>query len=101
MNAPASSSGLPRRVILVAAMLEERFLNADCVAYGRMKSAEYRMFSGKHRKAPASTRRDNFWFSVGRALGRGPGCPTKYEQAKRAEINAARDVLRNGSETTQ
>lgn len=87
---------LPRRQIVVAAALAERFLNPDMAAYGRLHFAEARMWSGKFRQVRQSNHRDYFWHCVGRALsaayGR-RGCPTEYERAVRSDIDAARAAI--------
>jgi len=83
----------PGRVIKAAAALAERYMNPDVAAYGRLHFAEGRMWSGKFRRAPASERREQFWFSVGRALGAAygrRGCPTDYERDMRREIDSVR-----------
>jgi hypothetical protein len=90
----------PRRVVRAAAVLAERYLNGDVAAYGRLHFAEGRMWSGKFRRATASERRDQFWFSVGRALGAAygrRGCPTDYERAMRRAIDSARELIAAGA----
>jgi hypothetical protein len=84
----AHSAPAPRRVIVVAAALAERYLNPDVAAFNRSRHAKW-----GNGRAPASTRREHFWFVVGRALGAAygrRGCPTDYERAMRREIDAAR-----------
>jgi hypothetical protein len=87
---------LPRRVIVAAAALAERYGNPDVAAYGRKHFAEGRMWSGKFRPVKASERREQYWHSVGRALGAAygyRGCPTDYERAVRCDIDAARAAI--------
>ena len=86
---------LPSRVILTAALLAERYQNADVVAYRRATSGERRC-GNRYIVAPSTPRREQFWFSVGRALGAAyerRGCPTNYERAVRIDIDKARAAI--------
>lgn len=79
-TAARTQSGLPRRVIVAAAILSERFGNPEVAAYNRARDAGY-------------SRRGHFWHSVGRALYRHPcGCPTNYELAIRQDIHVEQQV---------
>ncbi len=86
---------LDARTIRTAALLAERYMNPDVAAYSRSRSG------GRHRAnsyivAPNSTRREHFWFGVGRALTAAysyRGCPTDYERAVRRDIEAARAAI--------
>lgn len=83
------------RVILAAALLAERFQNPDVAAYRRSHGSG-RYCAGRYINPPSSPRREQFWFSVGRALGAaygGSGCPTNYERAVRRDIDAARAAI--------
>lgn len=78
---------LPRREAFAAAVLAERYQNPDVAAYNRKYRAK-------------SKRAEHFWFRVGRDLGAAygyNGCPTKYEQAVKAQINAVREKLRGAA----
>lgn len=69
-----TSHNLPRRVIIAAALLANRYSNPDVAAYNR---------AGSHITG-SKTRSERFWFRVGRALG-WTGM-TDYEIAVRSDI---------------
>lgn len=87
------------RAIHAAALLAERFSNPDVAAYNRSHGGgRHRTIGGYPRYivAPSSTRREHFWFGVGRALTAAysrRGCPTDYERAVRRSIDAARAAI--------
>ena len=90
---------LSPRVIRVAAILAERYQNPDVAAYNRFHGGG-RHRGGRYIVAPSSKRRENFWFTVGRALGAAygyRGCPTFYEQAVRRDIDAARQSFKEAA----
>ena len=83
MNTPI----IPRREAFAAAVLAERYQNPDVAAYNRKYRAK-------------NKRVEHFWFCVGRNLGAAygyNGCPTKYEQAVKAQINALRAEIRSAA----
>lgn len=88
---------LQARVVRVAAILAERYINPDVAAYGRSRGYG-RHRAGRYITPPSSKRREHFWFTVGRALTAAysrRGCPTCYEIAVRKAIDEARADLAN------
>lgn len=84
MTSNYSHTPTPRREVVAAAILAERFQNPDVAAFNRYHRAKH---------YARSERRAIFWFRVGRLLGAAyhrRGCPTFYEQTVRAEIDNAR-----------
>lgn len=83
------------RTITVAAILAERFLNPDAVAYSRSIGGG-RHCGGRYIVAPSTKRREEFWFGVGRALTAAysrNGCPTDYERSVRRAIEDRRAAI--------
>ena len=91
--------GLSPRVIRVAALLAERFLNPDVAAYGRSTTGS-RFCGGRYITPLQRPRRAHFWFVVGRALSAAysrRGCPTDYERSVRAAIDTERAAMAKAS----
>lgn len=80
-----TTHNLPRRVILAAALLANRYSNPEVAAYNRAGNPHL----------DAGTRRYRFWFSVGRALSCGGfGLITDYEFAVRSDIRRTMDSFK-------